>query len=71
MSTRIVYVFLFAYFLLQFVKSYELKDLIHVGFLFLVLIDVENRLVLNCEAVHQMSEWHSDAESKNFDLRSF
>jgi len=37
MSTRIVYIFVFAYFLLRFVKEYETKDLIHVGILWLVL----------------------------------
>jgi len=31
MSTRIVYIFIFAYFLLRFVKEYDTKDLIHVG----------------------------------------
>ena len=33
MSTRIVYIFTFAYYLLRFVKEYEAKDLIHVGLL--------------------------------------
>ena len=37
MSTRIGYIFVFAYFLLRFVKGYETKDLIHVGFLWLGL----------------------------------
>ncbi|MFX1486501.1 MAG: hypothetical protein ACFFBS_05350 [Promethearchaeota archaeon] len=37
MSTRIVYIFIFAYFLLRFVKEYETKDLIHAGILWLVL----------------------------------
>jgi len=37
MSTRIAYIFVFAYFLLRFVKEYETKDLIHVGILWLVL----------------------------------
>ncbi len=37
MSTRIGYIFVFAYFLLRFVKEYETKDLIHVGFLWLGL----------------------------------
>jgi len=37
MSTRIVYIFVFAYFLLRFVKEYETKDLIHVGILWLGL----------------------------------
>jgi len=37
MSTRIVYIFILAYLLLQFVKEYETKDLIHVGILWLGL----------------------------------
>lgn len=37
MSTRIAYIFIFAYFLLRFVKEYETKDLVHVGFLWLGL----------------------------------
>ncbi|TFG26863.1 hypothetical protein EU528_13730 [Candidatus Thorarchaeota archaeon] len=37
MTTRIVYIFAFAYLLLRFVKDYEIKDLFHVGFLWLVL----------------------------------
>jgi hypothetical protein len=37
MSTRIVYVFIFAYFLLRNVKRYDIKDLVHVGILWLVL----------------------------------
>ena len=37
MSTRIVYIFLFAYLLLRYVKKYETKDLIIIGFLWLGL----------------------------------
>lgn len=37
MSTRIVYIFVFAYFLLRFVKEYDTGDLVHVGILWLVL----------------------------------
>jgi len=37
MSTRIVYIFILAYFLLRFVKEYETKDLIHAGILWLSL----------------------------------
>lgn len=37
MSTRIVYIFLFAYFMLRYVKKYETKDLVAVGFLWLGL----------------------------------
>jgi len=37
MSTRIVYIFIFAYFLLRSVKQYETRDLIHVGILWLGL----------------------------------
>ena len=37
MSTRIVYIFVFAYFLLRFVKKYDSRDLIHVGALWLIL----------------------------------
>ncbi len=37
MSTRIVYIFIFAYFLLRFVKEYVAEDLLHVGVLWLVL----------------------------------
>lgn len=34
---RIVYIFVFAYFLLRFVKEYDTRDLVHVGILWLVL----------------------------------
>ena len=37
MSTRIVYIFILAYFLLRTVKNYSTKDLFHVGFLWLGL----------------------------------
>lgn len=37
MSTRIVYIFVFAYFLLRFAKEYDTSDLVHVGILWLVL----------------------------------
>jgi hypothetical protein len=37
MSTRIVYIFAFAYLLLRFVKEYDSNDLIHVGLLWLGL----------------------------------
>jgi hypothetical protein len=37
MSTRIVYIFIFAYLLLRYVKKYETRDLIHVGLLWLGL----------------------------------
>lgn len=37
MSTRIVYIFFFAYFLLRHVRLYETKDLFHVGILWLGL----------------------------------
>jgi len=37
MSTRIVYIFIFAYFLLRSVMQYETRDLIHVGILWLGL----------------------------------
>ena len=37
MITRIVYIFIFAYFLLLYVKEYETKDLLHVGILWLGL----------------------------------
>jgi hypothetical protein len=37
MTTRIAYIFVFAYLLLRYVKDYETKDLIQVGFLWLVL----------------------------------
>lgn len=37
MLTRIVYIFIFAYFLLWYVKKYETKDLVHVGILWLTL----------------------------------
>lgn len=37
MSTRIAYIFGFAYYLLRFVKEYEARDLIHVGVLWLGL----------------------------------
>jgi len=31
MSTRIVYIFVFAYVMLRFVKEYNTRDLVHVG----------------------------------------
>ena len=37
MSIRIAYIFIFAYFLLRFVKEYDTRDLIHVGILWLGL----------------------------------
>jgi hypothetical protein len=37
MSTRIVYIFIFAYLLLRYVKKYDTKDLILVGLLWLGL----------------------------------
>lgn len=37
MSTRIVYISIFAYLLLRYVKKYETKDLVHVGILWLGL----------------------------------
>ena len=37
MSTRIAYIFIFAYFSLRFVKEYDTRDLIHVGILWLGL----------------------------------
>lgn len=37
MTTRIVYIFVFAYLLLRYVKEYETRDLVHVGFLWLGL----------------------------------
>jgi hypothetical protein len=37
MSTRIVYIFIFAYLLLRYAEKYETKDLLHVGLLWLGL----------------------------------
>ncbi|MFW9910407.1 MAG: hypothetical protein ACFFEF_17765, partial [Candidatus Thorarchaeota archaeon] len=37
MTTRIVYIFIFAFLLLRYVKNYETKDLVHVGLLWLGL----------------------------------
>ena len=37
MSTRIVYIFVFAFLLLRYVKTYTIKDLIHVGVMWLGL----------------------------------
>ncbi len=37
MSTRIVYIFLFAYFMLCYAKRYEVEDLVSVGFLWVAL----------------------------------
>jgi hypothetical protein len=37
MTTRIVYIFIFAYLLLRYAKEYETVDLIHVGLLWVVL----------------------------------
>jgi hypothetical protein len=40
MSTRIIYIFILAYLLLRYVKKYIIKDLIHVGILWLCLTEV-------------------------------
>lgn len=37
MSTRIVYIFLFAYLLLRYADGYRTRDLVHIGLLWLVL----------------------------------
>jgi hypothetical protein len=37
MSTRIVYIFIFAYFMLRYAKKYQIKDLVYVGFLWVAL----------------------------------
>ncbi len=37
MSTRTVYIFVFAYFMLRYAKKYETKDLLNIGFLWLGL----------------------------------
>lgn len=37
MTTRIVYIFVFAYLLLRYVGEYSTRDLVHVGILWLVL----------------------------------
>jgi hypothetical protein len=37
MSSRIMYISIFAYLLLRYVKKYETMDLVHVGFLWLAL----------------------------------
>jgi len=37
MTTRIIYIFIFAYFLLYYFELYETKDLVHVGILWLGL----------------------------------
>jgi hypothetical protein len=37
MSTRIVYIFIFAYFMLRYAKKYQIKDLMYVGFLWVAL----------------------------------
>jgi len=37
MSSRILYISIFEYLLLRYVKKYETKDLVHVGFLWLGL----------------------------------
>jgi hypothetical protein len=40
MSTRIVYIFVLAYFLLRYVKEYSIKDLILIGLVWLGLEEV-------------------------------
>jgi hypothetical protein len=40
MSTRIVVIFILAYFLLRYVKEYNAKDLIIIGFVWLVLEEI-------------------------------
>ena len=37
MSTRIIYLFVFAWLLLRYARSYSVRDLIHVGILWLAL----------------------------------
>ena len=37
MSTRIIYIFVFAYFMLRYAKKYKIKDLMVIGFLWLAL----------------------------------
>ena len=37
MSTRIIYLFIFAYFLLRFAKEYNTTDLVYVGIIWLAL----------------------------------
>jgi hypothetical protein len=37
MSTRIVYIFIFAYLILRYTKKYDTKDLVSVGFLWVGL----------------------------------
>ena len=40
MSTRIIYIFVFAHFLLKYVKKYDTKDLIFVGILWVTLEEI-------------------------------
>lgn len=40
MSTRIVYIFILAYFLLRYVKEYSIKDLILIGLVWLGLEEI-------------------------------
>ena len=40
MSTRIVYIFVLAYFLLRYVKEYSIKDLVLIGLVWLSLEEV-------------------------------
>ncbi len=40
MLTRIVYIFIFAYFLLRYVGNYATVDLVHVGLLWLTLEEI-------------------------------
>jgi hypothetical protein len=40
MSTRIVYIFILAYFLLRYVKEYNIKDLIIIGLVWLGLEEI-------------------------------
>jgi hypothetical protein len=40
MSTRIVYIFILAYFLLRYVKEYTVKDLVLIGLIWLGLEEI-------------------------------
>nr|MDO8097653.1 hypothetical protein [Candidatus Njordarchaeota archaeon] len=61
MSTRIVYIFIFAYLLLRYAKKYETKDLLHVGLLWLgleLLFEWGGSLVIGRPAQEILVRWN-------------
>ena len=61
MSSRIVYIAIFAYLLLRYVKEYETKDLVHVGLLWLgltLLFEWEGSLAMGRPIEEILIRWN-------------